>query len=170
MAVELRAPLQTPRGAHDVATPTREILRDVTATSRRSKVVRPARGRAAGAVVLVAAVAITLMLGAAVLHVQLAERQSRIDTLARQVRVEQARFATLRSERAELRSPNRLADAARRVGMNPAQPTQFMEIDPMDLARVIAASGQLPTDGPTLQGANPLDQFRTVKILRSETP
>lgn len=170
MAVELRSPLRTPGETHLGATPTREILRDVTAASRRPKAVRPARGRAAGAVVVVAAVAIVLMLGAAVLHVQLAERQSRIDSLARQVRIEQARFATLRSERAELRSPNRLADAARLVGMNPAQPTEFMEIDPMDLARTIAASGQIPTHGPTLQGANPLDQFRTVKILRSETP
>lgn len=169
MALELRTARGSSTGVAEVGAPTRELLRDVTAP-QRSPVARPVRGRAAGALVLTAVAAIILMLGAAVLHVQLAERQFRIDTLAREVRAEQARFATLRSERAELRSPNRLADAARRLGMNPAQPTEFVEIDPMDLARTIAASGQLPIEGSTLQGANPLDQFRTVKILRSQTP
>jgi hypothetical protein len=109
-----------------------------------------------------------LMLGAAVLHTQLAERQFRIDNLNRSVRTEQARFAVLRSERAELRSPTRLAEAARALGMNPAKPTQFLGVEPMDLARVIAAGGSLPSQHQRIAEANPLEQFLTVKVLRNE--
>jgi hypothetical protein len=147
-----------------------EGLTDVSRTSvlRPTPQIPPVRRRAAGAVVAAAVAAITLMLMAAVLHTQLAERQFKIDNLNRSVRSEQARFAVLRSERAELRSPTRLAEAARAVGMNPAQPTEFLEIEPMELARVIAAGGALPEASQTVSEANPLGQFLTVKILRNE--
>jgi hypothetical protein len=147
-----------------------EGLTDVSRTTARRPVphIPPVRRRAAGAVVAAAVVAILLMLMAAVLHTQLAERQFRIDNLNRSVRSEQARFAVLRSERAELRSPTRLAEAARAVGMNPAQPTEFLEVEPMELARVIAAGGALPEASQTVSEANPLGQFLTVKILRNE--
>jgi hypothetical protein len=154
--------------------PERPRLTDVT----RSKARRPGTKstsrtaanprRAASAVVAAAVVAITLMLLAAVLHTQLAERQFRIDNLNRSVRTEQARFAVLRSERAELRSPTHLANAARALGMSPAKPTQFIGVEPMELARVIAAGGALPEQHQRVTEANPLEQFLTVKVLRNE--
>ena len=145
-------------------------LTDVSRTTmaRPTPKIPPVRGRAAGAVVAAAVVAIVLMLMAAVLHTQLAERQFRIDNLNRSVRTEQARFAVLRSERAELRSPTRLAEAARALGMSPAQPTEFLSVEPMELARVIAAGGALPESAQAVTEVNPLGQFLTVKILRNE--
>jgi cell division protein FtsL len=137
-------------------------------SAKRSSRTAAAPRRAASAVVAAAMVAILLMLVAAVLHTQLAERQFRIDNLNRSVRTEQARFAVLRSERAELRSPTRLADAARALGMSPAKPTQFLGVEPMELARVIAAGGSLPGQQQRVSEANPLEQFLTVKILRNE--
>lgn len=144
-------------------------LTDVTrATPRPTPEIPPVRGRAASAVVAAAVVAIVLMMLAAVLHTQLAERQFQIDQLNRSVRTEQARFAVLRSERAELRSPNRLAQSARALGMSPAQPTEFLGVEPMELARVIAAGGSLPGEAQQLAESNPLGQFLKVKILRNE--
>jgi cell division protein FtsL len=152
----------------------RPRLTDVTrSTARRPSSKASPRAaarpqRTASVVVAAAVVAILLMLGAAVLHTQLAERQFRIDNLSRSVRSEQARFAVLRSERAELRSPNRLADAARALGMSPAKPTQFLGVEPIELARVIAAGGALPGQHQRVSEANPLEQFLTVKVLRNE--
>lgn len=150
--------------------PAGQRLTDVSrsAIPRTSPEVPPVRRRAAGAVVAAAVVVTVLMLMAAVLHTQLAERQFRIDNLNRSVRSEQERFAVLRSERAELRSPTRLADAARALGMSPAQPTEFLSLEPMELARVIAAGGALPETSQTVIQTNPLGQFLTVKILRNE--
>ena len=161
------------RATQEISAGARPAGQRLTDTSR-STIQRPApkippvRRRAAGAVVAAAVVAIVLMLMAAVLHTQLAERQFRIDNLNRSVRSEQARFAVLRSERAELRSPTRLADAARALGMSPAQPTEFLSVEPMELARVIAAGGALPEASQTVIQENPLGQFLTVKILRNE--
>jgi hypothetical protein len=154
--------------------PERARLTDVTrSTARQLATKSPPRTataprRAAGVVVAAAMVAIMLMLVAAVLHTQLAERQFRIDNLDRSVRTEQARFAVLRSERAELRSPTRLAEAARALGMSPAKPTQFIGVEPMELARAIAAGGALHGQNQRISEANPLEQFLIVKVLRNE--
>lgn len=130
----------------------------------------PRRRRAAGFAVVLSVMVVTLMLGAAVLHTQLAERQLRIDGLERAVRAEQDRFDVLRRQRAELRSPVRLATEARALGMAPATGTEFVAADPHDVARAIAATGQLPPAGPSVAGAGPLDQFRLVKAVANEAP
>jgi cell division protein FtsL len=154
--------------------PERPRLTDVTRSTVRQSTTKSAPrtanspSRAAGVVVAAAVVAILLMLVAAVLHTQLAERQFRIDNLDRSVRTEQARFAVLRSERAELRSPTRLAEAARSLGMSPAKPSQFIEMEPMELARAIAAGGALNGQNQGISEANPLEQFLIVKVLRNE--
>ena len=54
------------------------------------------------------------------LHTRLAERQLEIDRLERLVAAAQERFDVLRQQRAELRSPTRLAIEAARLGMHPA--------------------------------------------------
>ena len=68
---------------------------------------------AVGLTVLVGGV----LIGAVLLHTRLAERQLEIDALERAVRVEQEQFDVLRAQRAELRSPTRLAVAAGALGM-----------------------------------------------------
>ena len=58
-----------------------------------------------------------VLTGALLLHTRLAERQLQIDSLERSVREERQQFDVLRAQRAELRSPARLADAASVLGM-----------------------------------------------------
>ena len=86
-------------------------------------------------------VVVVLMLGTVVLHTRLAERQREIDRLEAAVTEAAERFDVLRQQRAELRSPTRLAIEARGCGMVPTPRTEFLPVDPQTLAEVIAAAG-----------------------------
>lgn len=111
------------------------------------------------------------MLGAAVFHTQLAERQLEIDQLERHVEEERARFDELRRDRAVLRSPERIAAEATALGMVRGETSRFIEIDPMALARQLAAAGA--TDDDTrrvIAETGPLDQFRDVKSVSVGQP
>lgn len=122
-----------------------------------------------GGIVLV--IVMIAMLGAAVFHTQLADRQLDIDQLDRQVQEEQERFAELRRDRAVLRSPRRIADEADGLGMIRGEANRFVAIDPMQLAIQLAAAG--PTDGQTTSAIDvddPLDQFRDVKSVSAGQP
>ncbi|TVR25306.1 MAG: hypothetical protein EA389_09045 [Ilumatobacter sp.] len=130
----------------------------------------PARRRAAGFVATLSFLIVGLMLGAAVLHTMLAERQMHIDRLERSVAAAEDRFDVLRRQRAELRSPTRLATEARNLGMVPASVTEFVDVDPHTIAMAIAATGQPSTDGVRIQRAEPLDQFVLVKRVTNEAP
>jgi len=111
------------------------------------------------------------MLGAAVFHTQLAERQLEIDQLERQVRAERTRFDELRRDRAVLRSPQRIADEAKALGMAPGETSRFVEIDPMQLAVQLAASGVTADDtNRVIVETGPLDQFRDVKSVSVGQP
>jgi hypothetical protein len=115
-----------------------------------------------------------VMVGALALHTRIAERQLQIDRLERAVRQAQTDFDVLRAERAELRSPTRLAERGSDLGMIPGAESEFVAVDPMVFARVIAATGQLPVAVTLEPGSNarlePLDQFRLVKSASSEVP
>ena len=132
-----------------------------------------------------------VMVGALTLHTRIAERQLQIDGLERAVRQAQTDFDVLRAEqevaanrsgvievlradRAELRSPTRLAERARALGMVPGAESSFLDVDPMLLAVVIATTGEIPVAEAIAAGANtrlePLDQFRLVKSVSSEAP
>lgn len=106
------------------------------------------------------------LLGAAVFHTQLAERQLRLDRLDRQVTVERERFDELRYERAELRSPVRLAAAASELGMRRGRVSTFVSVTPEAVARQLAAAGPIG-DGAVriVIHLDPLDQFRSVKSV-----
>ena len=120
---------------------------------------------------VLATVLIAGMLGAAVFHTQLAERQLRIDRLERGVADERDRFDELRNERALLRSPQRIADEAARLGMVRGDTATFVEIDPMALARQIAASGVIDAETDHLiEDDDPLQQFRDVKAVSAGQP
>jgi hypothetical protein len=114
-----------------------------------------------------------VLTGALLLHTRLAERQLEIDALERSVREEQQQFDVLRAQRAELRSPTRLAISAGALGMSPGLESQFIAVDPMVLAITIARTGEMPArDDDVTSDARlrPLDQFRVVKSLSGEAP
>lgn len=115
-----------------------------------------------------------LLLGATYLHTRIAERQLEIDRLDAAMRTAQEEFDVLRSERAVLRSPTRLADEATALGMHPGEESEFVPIDPMLLAITIAQTGRLPTTDEITPGSyarlEPLDQFRLVKNVSQEAP
>lgn len=104
------------------------------------------------------------LLGTAVFHTQLAERQLEIDRLDRELFVERERFDDLRYERAELRSPMRLAAAAAELEMSRGELTTFVSVEPEALARQFAAAGPSTDDVvQVLFATDPLGQFRAVK-------
>ena len=118
---------------------------------------------AANAIMLLVTVIAGLMLAAVVLHTRLAERQVEIDRLERSVQEAHARFDVLRQQRAELRSPNRLAIEAGQLGMMPAPATEFITIDGYVLAHAIAAAGLVSDIDIVERRDDPLDQIRRVR-------
>lgn len=111
------------------------------------------------------------LLGAAVFHTQLAERQLRIDRLERAVEEQRELFDELRYERAELRSPVRLAEAAGAMGMERGDTGEFIRITADAVARQIAAAGSID-GGPSrvIIDTDPLQQFRDVKAVTDGQP
>ena len=111
------------------------------------------------------------MLGAAVFHTQLAERQLRIGQLERSVNDERERFDELRYRRAELRSPVRLARAAGDLGMVRGDAGKFVELDKWATARQLAAAGVIDTSSrQVIIDTNPLEQFSDVKRVSAGQP
>ena len=145
-----------------------------TSSSRpRLTVISQGRRRRWPAAVLAVSVLVVIagLLGAAVFHTQLAERQLEIDRLERSVQGERERFDALRHERAVLRSPQRLSDEAGRLGLVPGETSRFVSVDPWTVALQLAASG--PIDEGTVRiivDSDPLDQFRDVKAVSAGRP
>lgn len=111
------------------------------------------------------------MLGAAVFHTQLAQRQLEIDRLERAVADERERFDELRRDRAALRAPGRIAEDAVRLGMTRGDTSRFVEVDALALARQIAAGGAVESDPiRIIEDDDPLDQFRDVKSVSAGQP
>ncbi len=138
----------------------------------------PARRRLAGFVVTTMFFVAALMMGAVLLHTTIAERQLEIDRLDRGVRAAQADFDMLRAERAELRSPTRIAELARGLGMRPGAESEFVEVDPMRLAEAIATTGVVPIGDPAAADLDtpigrelaPIEQFLLVKQVSGVQP
>ena len=117
------------------------------------------------------ALMLVAMLGAAVFHTQLAQRQLRIDVLDTQVQAERERFDELRRDRAVLRSPGRIAEEAVALQMVRGQTSRFLEVDPSMLARHLAAAGVVDDDASrVIEESGPLDQFRDVKSVSAGQP
>jgi hypothetical protein len=123
----------------------------------------PRRRLAANAAALAVVLIGVLMLSAVVLHTRLSERQLEIDRLEREVVSAHAVFDVLRQQRAELRSPTRLAAESSRLGMHPAPASDFLAVDPWALARVLATRGTIDPNDGTLNESDPLDQVRRVR-------
>ena len=125
---------------------------------------------AVNAVMLLAVMIVGLMLAAVVLHTRLAERQLEIDRLETEVTEARERFDVLRQQRAELRSPTRLALASAELGMYAPPQTEFLTVDGQTLAEIIAAAGSIEDLPGLLQAADPLEQIREVKAASEGSP
>ena len=111
------------------------------------------------------------MLGAAVFHTQLAERQLKIGELERSVNDERERFDELRYRRAELRSPVRLAGAAGDLRMVRGDASTFVELDSWATARQLAAAGVIDNASRrVIIDTDPLEQFSDVKRVSAGQP
>jgi cell division protein FtsL len=130
----------------------------------------PRRRRAARAAAVLLTLVAALMLAAVMLHTHLTERQIEIDRLDDAVAEARDRYDVLRRQRAELRSPTRLAGEAAALGMRPAPNNTFLSIDPNTLAIAIAAAGAVDDARRMVERADPLDQFRQVKSVGGEVP
>lgn len=153
--------------ARRVAAPRRRppASRRTTSTVSRSELRLMPRPRAtANAIILLVGLIAVLMLAAVVLHTRIAERQIEIDRLQGEVVSAQERFDVLRQQRAELRSPTRLAYEATALGLAPPPHSNFVTSSPADYAAVLVAAGRATTQPPlVLRSDDPLDQIRRVR-------
>ncbi|MBI4883270.1 MAG: hypothetical protein HY826_04365 [Actinobacteria bacterium] len=129
----------------------------------------PRRRRTARLIAAVCAPVFALMLGAAAFQTQLASRQLRLDTVDRQIRAAYDQYDLMRRERAELRSPGRLATEAAALGMVPAEQTQFLALDPDIIATVQRSGAADDQAAPTGLGEE-FDQYADVKAQSSGAP
>lgn len=136
---------------------------------RPELVLVPRRRRAARLIAAGCVVVFGLMLGAAAFQTQLARRQLTLDTMDRKIRTAHEQYDVLRRERAELRSPGRLAAEATALGMEPASQTEFVTIDP-DVVATVQRSGASGVDSgePTIE--EEFDLYAEVKAQAGGAP
>ena len=147
-----------------MARPMVRSTRGVVTTQRPQLTVVPRRRRNARLVAVAAFFASCLMLGAAAFQTQLARRQVELDQVDRQIRVARNDFNDLRSQRAELRSPSRLAASGSVLGMTSAAKTEFVSIAPEVIAEVQRSAGGVFDPGAEAQ--DPVfEEFKVVKSV-----
>jgi len=167
-----RAPVVRTR-VHADGAPARPMVRATAGVSagpaERQLALVPRRRRAASVVVLIVAFVFGSMLAAAAFQTQLARRQLTLDHLDRDIRSGQEQYSELRRERAELRSPGRLAAAASALGMQPTTRTEFMVLSPEVIAAVQQSAGGVFEPG-VVSDDTAFDQFKTVKSVAGGAP
>lgn len=136
-AVRIQRPEQSARPAE-----TKQTKQGKQPQRLRLVDIRPRR-RTARVVVVMAVTLFGLMIAALAFQTQIARTQLRLDTLDREIRQAHEQYDVLRRERAELRSPGRLAQAAMTLDMVPATQTQFMTLD-ADVVATVQRTGVLP--------------------------
>lgn len=108
-------------------------------------------------------VVFTMMLGLTVFQTRLAEDQLDIDRAEDGVELARSRFAELRKENAELRSPERIAAEAAKLGLVPGRTSAFITVDPAAVMAVAIAAG----DGLDPQGiGGSVDPFEAHKAVK----
>lgn len=136
----------------------------IEAAPRPNLMLVPRHRRAARIAVVACTVVVLAMLGAAAFQTLLAQRQLEIDKLTQGIDDARGDYEMLRRERAELRSPARLAQLAEEMGMVPATQSQFMTIAADVVATVQQSVGHVG-DGDGDGDDDPLAQFRVVKSV-----
>jgi hypothetical protein len=136
----------------------------VASAPRTQLTVVPRRRRNARLVAFAAFLASSLMLGAAAFQTQLARRQVDLDLVDRQIRAARNDFNDLRSQRAELRSPERLATSGAALGMTAATKTEVIDIAPDVVAEVQQSAGGVFDPGSEV--SDPVfEEFKLVKSV-----
>lgn len=136
----------------------------ISPVSRAQLTVVPRRRRTARLVTCAAFFISCLMLGAAAFQTQLARRQVELDRIDGQIRTARNEFNDLRRQRAELRSPERLAASGAALGMRSAIKTEFIEIDPAVVAEVQQSAGGVFDSGS--EAIDPVfEEFKLVKSI-----
>ena len=146
-----------------MARPMIRTTRGIVSEVRPQLTVVPRRRRNARLVAVAAFFASVLMLGAAAFQTQLARRQVELDQVDRQIRTARNDFNDLRSQRADLRSPDHLAAAGSLLGMTSAGKTEFVDIAPEVIAEVQQSAGGVFDPGAEAQ--DPV--FEEFKIVKS---
>jgi hypothetical protein len=90
-------------------------------------------------------------------------RRVELDQVDRQIRAARNDFNDLRSQRAELRSPDRLATSGAAMGMTTTAKTEFLDISPDVIAEVQQSAGGVFDPGAEAQ--DPV--FEEFKIVKS---
>lgn len=171
----MAATLPARRYQHDTPTgASRRVVRSTRHTPPRPaprphlRLVQRPRMAINAALVLVGLV-VALMLATVVLHTRLAERQLEVDRIESSVIEARARFDVLRQQRAELRSPSRLAVAGAELGMIPNPAAEFLPVDPATVTDVLVAAGPVDDELGTIDDAfEPLEQIRRVKAAAED--
>jgi|GEM_PF-975840 len=170
--LQRRAAVQTRRHG-DAAMPARPMVRataGIEVTPRPALALVPRRRRATRLVVLACSVVVLAMLGAAAFQTLLAQRQLELDRLDQSIGDAREQYEQLRRERAELRSPGRLADVAAEIGMVPATESRFMDLDPAAVAAVQESLGASEAANAGSRTDDPLAEFGAVKALVGGAP
>ena len=152
---------------HGEAPQVRAMVRTTAAVhvaTRPALTVVPRHRRTARLIAVGSGLVFSLMLGAAAFQTALARRQLEIDTLDRRIRTAHETYDDLRRERAELRSPGRLADEATALGMVPARQTEFITLDP-DVIATVQRAGATSTgdDSPSIE-----DEFAAYADVKAQ--
>jgi hypothetical protein len=164
-----RSPLQRRPMVRAGSHPSRRPNAHTTSIPRPQLAVVPRRRRAMSLVVLGGLLIFGMLIGTVAFQTQIARNQLALDKVEKDVVVARSRYDVLRRQRAELRSQNRLAVEADRLGMSAAGASDFMTVTPDVAAAVKAAASALPADvGDT--ALTSLDQFGTVKAVTAPVP
>jgi len=163
-----RAPLQR-RAIVRANTTARSPGAHTTSIPRVQLAVVPRKRRALPLVVVCGLLLFGMLIGTVAFQTQIARNQLALDKVEKDVAAARDRYDVLRQQRAELRSPDRLAVQARQLEMGPAGASEFMTITPDVVAAVAAAASGLPPDvGESAPSS--LDQFGEVKSVTGDVP
>lgn len=119
-------------------------------------------GRAFWVLVVSAALVCGVFFLAALVHVELAQQQMKLDSLTKTVAMARDNYNVLRHERSLLISPDNLSAQAARLGMKPATQARFVAVDPDIIAGVLASTGDL-SDAVARDEQSPLNEFGQLK-------
>jgi|GEM_PF-5780309 len=155
---------------HNVAGP-RAMMRATVGieASRPSLVLVPRQRRATHLAVLVSMTVGLAMLGAAAFQTQLAQRQLLLDQLDDGIALSHKQYESLRLERSQLRSPERLAGIAAANGMQPSTDTGFRIVSP-EVEMAVRQSTGMIVRREVPYGEALLDEYRVVKGLGEDVP
>ena len=144
-------------------------LKGAVAPSRPRLVEAQRGGRAFWVLVVSAALVCGVFFLAALVHVELAKQQLKLDSLSKTVELSRNNYNVLRHERSLLVSPDNLSAQAARLGMKPSTQARFVAVEPDIVAGVLASTGDL-SDAVAHDVESPLNEFGQLKSEIGGTP